>query len=752
MNIFRDLWLATSVSFRPALLVVAIGLIAACELNTGNGGNANSQSEGSNSAEVSEMAPGLGAEIELSSSLGEIKKLQYTYAEYGQYGLWDEMTSLFSESGEIVIKRYGEEDRVLQGRDAIRNYLMSFGDAGQGLPVGWLFNEMYLANVVVLTGDGSTAAGRWQKINMRGQVGGEARWSGGFMVNDYVKEDGVWKLAKIVIHEQFEGPVETGWFAVGDQIPFVPYNFTVEEGQQPVPAGLMEAAQNWSSDEISEEDLSDAEAAIEGLFAEDAVFKMQNIYGYYVDRKMWDDVADLFMDEAAYEVAGVGIWQGADSIRQGLERDGPLGLQYGQVNDQVQLHTVVEVDPNGVEATARGMQWGFLTPELGQAYWMVSTFVNRYVLQDGVWRINEMRIYPKMKSDYYVGWHNSVVIDPVPEGELAPDMPSSAENSPQVSAVIPVFFDNPVTGEPVSYPDGYRIVGNDRLVPAPSVVAEPEPAASVEERIAQARHDLSIVNAVDGVENLQAAWGMYFEDYQWQRYAESYAADGWRRKGSGNVYEGPAAIYEAESRSYGPSPTWGRDWIRPHVRVQPVVDISEDGQSANIRSRMVLYYANTRSAGAFNSGMYGADSAVLVDGYWKLRVGGWIDQTYFSSRGYLLGWAKPGETPPLPIEGRAAPVEVDPNNPVAVARRQVDGSYPPDLDPALGQLGRRAYGVVNGQPGFAGWPDIKPMWFHYVNPVSARVPEFYCADVKVCVNEPMEPFAASIQAARATAQ
>ena len=30
------------------------------------------------------------------------------------------------------------------------------------------------------------------------------------------------------------------------------------------------------------------------------------------------------------------------------------------------------------------------------------------------------------------------------------------------------------------------------------------------------------------------------------------------------------------------------------------------------------------------------------------------------------------------------------------------------------------------------WPDIKPMWFSYRNPVSGRVPPLYCPDLKTC--------------------
>jgi len=33
------------------------------------------------------------------------------------------------------------------------------------------------------------------------------------------------------------------------------------------------------------------------------------------------------------------------------------------------------------------------------------------------------------------------------------------------------------------------------------------------------------------------------------------------------------------------------------------------------------------------------------------------------------------------------------------------------------------------------WPDIKPMWFHYPNPVSGRLPPHYCPDEHTCEAE-----------------
>ena len=34
------------------------------------------------------------------------------------------------------------------------------------------------------------------------------------------------------------------------------------------------------------------------------------------------------------------------------------------------------------------------------------------------------------------------------------------------------------------------------------------------------------------------------------------------------------------------------------------------------------------------------------------------------------------------------------------------------------------------------WPGILPMWFHYKNPVSGRVPENYWPDCVPCVDYP----------------
>ena len=115
------------------------------------------------------------------------------------------------------------------------------------------------------------------------------------------------------------------------------------------------------------------------------------------------------------------------------------------------------------------------------------------------------------------------------------------------------------------------------------------------------------------------------------------------------------------------------DGIRLHLRIQPVIDVTPDARSARIRTRMFLYYANSTRAGAWNSGMYPNDTAVLEEGVWKMKVGGVIDETYFNSSSYAEGWArsKPrGERAAPPtgptIPGAARPASRN-GNPISFA-------------------------------------------------------------------------------------
>ena len=104
--------------------------------------------------------------------------------------------------------------------------------------------------------------------------------------------------------------------------------------------------------------MADLAARAQRLSDEIEVTNLQHAYGYYVDRKMWDDVADLFAADGTMEIGLQGVYAGRTSIRRGLNAFGPAGLAEGEINDHIHLQTIVSVMPDGRTARARGTDIG----------------------------------------------------------------------------------------------------------------------------------------------------------------------------------------------------------------------------------------------------------------------------------------------------------------------------------------------------------------------------------------------------------
>ncbi len=148
------------------------------------------------------------------------------------------------------------------------------------------------------------------------------------------------------------------------------------------------------------------------------------------------------------EIGGQGVWKGPAGIRRYLETMGPPGLKHGQLNDRVQFDTTVTIAPGGNEAYARGIEIGMLAEaDQEQGWWEVATFRNRFVKENGVWKLREMRRFVQAKADTFQGWGKSHIVDTIPEANKARRAPSAADAA---SLAMPAFLTaNPVTGKPV---------------------------------------------------------------------------------------------------------------------------------------------------------------------------------------------------------------------------------------------------------------------------------------------------------------
>jgi hypothetical protein len=656
----------------------------------------------------------LAQNVERAESVRAVKRVQETYAQYSQFGLWTDMAALFADNAQLS---YGKDNE--HGRQAIQNYfLTTFGEGTHGLKPGGLHTQMVLRPLINVSADGQSAKGRWWEFSMTGQHGVKAEWAAGIFENEYVRERGVWKISRMRYNPMFAGPYATGWRNVDEDQKIVPYHFTPNETGIPVPdlpASAMPAVDPKMQPATA---LAALEQRISVMNEEDKVRNLQNAYGYYMDRKMWDDVTDLFTADGALSVANVGVYDGPKSIRRALERSGPAGLKHGQLNELMQLDMAVAIEPGGMEARARGLEFGMLgeadsgSPN-GTAFYTLAIFENRYVKQNDIWRIREMRVFPLMKTDYAQGWAKSQVVDPPPAKEHAPDRPVPASDV-MTPGAIPVFFvPNPATGKPVSLPSGAKTVGRERLLPAPATRTRAEPSGGLDARMTEAERRLAVSKAWDGAENMSTAYGDYLDDLDFGGLGKLFALKGHKEVPFSGFYVGRQRIIDRDATAPPPG-SRPRAMLPLHWRTQPVILVAEDGRSASIRSRLFQPGSSHTRAMGFGGGMY-HDQVVLEDGVWKF----WsvvIDEHYFSSPTYEGGWSSAKD----PVTPRRPPT---PN-----------ATYPPDIP--LTKLGERERGFRGGTGEEIAWPGILPMWFHYKNPVSGRVPENYWPDCVPCAQYP----------------
>jgi len=652
----------------------------------------------------------LALNVERAESVRAVKRVQETYAQYSQFGLWTDMAALFADNAQLS---YGKDN--VQGREAIQTYfLTTFGEGTHGLKPGGLHTQMVLRPLINVSADGQTAKGRWWEFSMTGQYGVKAEWAAGIFENEYVRERGVWKISRMRYNPMFAGPYATGWRNIDEDQKIVPYHFTPDETGIPVPDLPASAISPVDPKMNPVTPLAALERRISVMNEEDKVRNLQNAYGYYVDRKMWDDVTDLFTTDGALSIANVGVYDGPKSIRRALERSGPAGLKHGQLNELMQLDMSVAIEPGGMEARARGLEFGMLgEADKGTAFYTLAIFENRYVKQNDIWRIREMRIFPLMKTDYAQGWAKSQVVDPPPAKEHAPDRPVLASDVMSAGA-IPVFFAaNPGTGKGVSLPSGAKTVGHERLLPAPAALNRGALSGDLDARITEAERRLAVSKAWDAAENMASAYGDYLDDLDFGGLGKLFALKGHKEVPFSGFYVGRQRIIDRDATAPPPG-SRPRTMLPLHWLTQPVVLVAADGRSASIRTRLFQPASSNARAMGFGGGMY-HNQVVLEDGVWRL----WsvvIDEHYFSSPTYEGGWSSAKD----PATPRRPPA---PNT-----------SYPPDIP--LTKLGERERGFRGGTGDEIGWPGILPMWFHYKNPVSGRVPENYWPDCVPCVQYP----------------
>lgn len=195
---------------------------------------------------------------------------------------------------------------------------------------------------------------------------------------------------------------------------------------------------------------------VERLEGGRAVKKLQRAFGYYIDRGLWGEAADLFADEGTIEIGLDGVYVGPDRIEEYLRRlhGGQEGLVYGQLNEWITLQPVISVADNARSATARWRDQGMLGQHREHAEWRDGVYENTYVKEDGAWKIQSLHLFVNFVAPFEEGWARLEPGEGLTRSQASVDFPPDSEPTvryqPFPAVQIPPFqAPNPVTGDAV---------------------------------------------------------------------------------------------------------------------------------------------------------------------------------------------------------------------------------------------------------------------------------------------------------------
>jgi hypothetical protein len=134
-----------------------------------------------------------------------VEYLHNAWSYYMDRWQWDDAADLFASDGSIELAQRG----VYAGKQRVRAFLGLFG--AQGLHQGELFDHVQYQPVVHVAADGRSAKLRVREFAMEGRHGVDASIGGGIYENEYVKEDGVWKIRTLHLYTTWLADLEKGW-------------------------------------------------------------------------------------------------------------------------------------------------------------------------------------------------------------------------------------------------------------------------------------------------------------------------------------------------------------------------------------------------------------------------------------------------------------------------------------------------------------------------------------------------------------
>jgi hypothetical protein len=188
----------------------------------------------------------------------------------------------------------------------------------------------------------------------------------------------------------------------------------------------------------------------------DEIQRLQYAYGYFLDNRMFREIADLFATHDAWmEIGGRGRYLGKERIHRFLLEvlgGGRWGLLKNEVINHVQqqLFITVAEDRQRAQSRARAEVQGNSPPDTPTFLFADGIYENEYIREAGQWKILGVRV----TMTYYAALERRSLTFPTapPSTSFPPDRPSQPVARGLGRQFNEFHFRHPITGEVLRTP------------------------------------------------------------------------------------------------------------------------------------------------------------------------------------------------------------------------------------------------------------------------------------------------------------
>ena len=181
---------------------------------------------------------------------------------------------------------------------------------------------------------------------------------------------------------------------------------------------------------------------------------LQKMYGYYFDNHMWQEIVDLFSDNAeSVEIVDHGLLYGKKGVERmyldviGARGRGPREPWIAFV--VMQIAPVIDVALDGMTAKGRWQTWLCESKTYG-AYprqeWLHGYYENKYAKENGKWYFSKLHWNNTFCSPVEDGWLKLPLMGwmPLPDADAPP---TAFHPYPDHLNNVPYHYPHPVTGQ-----------------------------------------------------------------------------------------------------------------------------------------------------------------------------------------------------------------------------------------------------------------------------------------------------------------